>query len=99
MNSLDHYASIDFVCPKTGRVGVSLREYAISPYAGRTNAAIYRPGDPDESPFLPIDTVDQVDHENVFDVWLSSGQVERGVTGETVVFVAPTIAKSLREAR
>ena len=90
---------LDFVCPRTGRVGVSLREYATSPYTGRTNAAIYRPGDPDESPFLPIDTVDPVDHENLFDVWFSSGVCEKGVTGETVVFVAPAIAKSLKEAR
>ena len=93
------YATIDFVCPRTGRVGVSLREYATSRYSGRTNAALYRPRDPDESPFEPVDTVDSVDHENVFDVWFSSGQCERGMSGDTVVFVVPSIAASLREAR
>lgn len=93
------YSTIDFVCPTTGLVGVSLKEYANSAYSGRVNAAIYRPVDPDESPFLPVDTIDSVDHENLFDVWFSSGLCEKGVSGDTVIFVQKSVANTLQEAR
>ena len=93
------YTNIDFVCPTTGLVGVSLKEYANSAFSGRTNAAIYRPGDPEESPFLPIDTIDPVDHENLFDVWFASGVCEKNVNGGNLVFVVASVAKSLQEAR
>lgn len=92
---------IGFVCPSTGRVAVSLSEFAASEFNGETNSYFYRQSSEDSGfdPWATIDSIDVPVEGSSFDVWLSDGSCKQNVPGETVIFVRAFIAQTLKEAR
>lgn len=92
---------IGFVCPRTGRVAVSLSEFARSEFNGETNSYIYSQSGEEFGldPWAMIDSIDVPVEGNSFDLWMSSGSYMPDMSGEIVIFVRSSIAHALKEAR
>jgi len=95
------YASIkyDFVCPRTGRVAVSLSKFATSEFNGQTNSYFYSQASEEIGfdPWTTIDSIDVPNEGNSFDVWLSDGSCKKNVLGDAVIFVRASVAQTLME--
>jgi len=95
------HASIKFgyVCPRTGRVAVSLSEFATSEFNGETNSYFYSQASKEIGfdSWTTIDSIDVPIEGNSFDVWLSDGSCKQNVPGEAVIFVRASIALTLKD--